>query len=484
MNDEIAQKKDLENAIDEKSIEDDTHDNQSFTDKKATHPIALSIDKLITRISDIKLSVNKFISHAEKWIIDEQKTALIELDEIIKLLRNKRIQNRAPAIKKLVDTTYRLKRIHESELLNIHLTGHLLTIFSSFDAYIGDLLESIYRKKPELFMQLNRSMTISEMLQYKAVEDIKDIVLKSEIESFRRKSYIEQFDLLENRFGIQLKKFKNWPYFVECSQRRNLFTHCDGIISEQYIAICENENYEINGSIKIGEKIELKSNYLLDSCDIVIEVAFKLGQTLWRKIFDDELELADSHLQSVQYDFLVKEEWGCAKMAGEFASGLRKYSTDVLKTIMTVNYIIALKNCNENDNAIELLNNRDWSALSYDFRLAEKVLRENYDDALEIMHKIGKKSDLVDEHVYHIWPLFDSFRQSEQFQKGYKEIYGYDFSEKLVESASEEKQETEASVVEQEEKYSKNPKTSECQNPFINNAQPVNSADPNGRAAD
>ncbi len=239
---------------------------------------------------------------------------------------------------------YRLTRIHESELLNILLTGHLLTIFSSFDGYIGDLLESIYCKKPDLFKQLNRSMTISEMLQYKDVEDIKDIVLKSEIESFRRKSYIEQFENLENRFGLNLRKFQNWPLFVECSQRRNLFTHCDGVVSEQYIAVCENGNCEYDKSVKIGEKIKLDTNYLLDSCDIVIEVGLKLGQTLWRKIFEDELEQTDSHLQKVQYDFLVKEEWGCAKIAGEFAISQRNHSTDVLKTIMAVNYIIALKN--------------------------------------------------------------------------------------------------------------------------------------------
>ena len=468
MNDENKQIADPEK--DDSQINKDAakKDNQSVEVKKAPHPIALSIDKLITKISDIKLSVNKFISQAEKWIVDEKKTVISDLEEVIKSLRNKQIKNRAPAIKKLIDTSYRIKRTHESELLNILLTGHLLTIFSSFDAYIGDLLESIYRKKPELFKQLNKSMTISEMLQYKNVEDIKDIVLKSEIEAFRRKSYIEQFEILENRFGINLRKFNNWPLFVECSQRRNLFTHCDGVASEQYIAVCENGDCEYDKSVKIGEKIKLNTNYLLASCDIVIEVGLKLGQTLWRKLFENELEQADSHLQNVQYDFLVKEEWSCAKMAGKFAISQRNHSTDVLKTIMLINYIIALKNCDENDKAIELLSSRDWTALSYDFRLAEQVLKENYVEALLIMRKIGKKSDLIEEHAYHIWPLFKDFRQSDEFQTGYKEIYEYDFSEKLIESATEDKQETESSVLEVEEKI-KSLKSSVCESPFSSN---------------
>jgi len=67
----------------------------------------------------------------------------------------------------------------------------LLNLFSSFDAYMGELISSIYLKRTELFKSLDRTMSISEMLKYESLEDVKSIILCNEIESLRRKSYIE-----------------------------------------------------------------------------------------------------------------------------------------------------------------------------------------------------------------------------------------------------------------------------------------------------
>ena len=453
-------------------------------DLKPMHPIAQAIEKFIRRISDIRLSVKNYLPYANQWLIDEKKKAHEELVKAMKILSSKKEESRAYAIKRLLDSLKKVFRLEESELIKFNNIGFLLTCFSSFDAFIGELIEAIYRNKTELYSNLNRSMTISEMLQYKDVEDIKGLVLRSEIDSFRRKSYIEQFEILENRFGLNLKKFDNWPFFVECGQRRNLYTHCDGIISDQYLTICQKEGYNFSEEIKAGESIGIDSKYLLDACDLLIEVGLKLGHILWRKIFKDDLEKSESHIQNVQYEFLENNEWKCAKMAGEFATNLPEYHSSVLKIIMSVNYVIALKNCEEEELAIEILNQRDWSALSYDFRLAEKVLKCDYDSAYDIMLKIGKSGELVNESSYHIWPLFYDFRQSDKFLLAYKEIYGYEFTDKLLESAEATKSETEADIAVQEEGIEKTI-VNDCLMPSEKGtAQQKNTADPKSRAAD
>ena len=82
-------------------------------------------------------------------------------------------------------------------------------------------------------------------------------MLEKEIESLRRKSYIEQFKELETKFSIKLTKFDRWPYFIESAQRRNLFTHCDGIVSKQYLDVCRDVNFKFDKVYKVGERLEI-----------------------------------------------------------------------------------------------------------------------------------------------------------------------------------------------------------------------------------
>ena len=183
--------------------------------------------------------------------------------------------------------------------------------------------------------------------------------------------------------------------FVECSQRRNLLTHCGGIVSEQYRAICKREGYPENKLAAIGDTIGLGAQYFLRTCELMIEVGLKLGQTLWRKLLPDELDTADNHLHSMQYEALRAAIWDRAKVFGEFAVGQRQMSTDVHRRLAIINYAIALKFSDEEAKAREVLARVDWSASNNDFRLAEAVLLDQFDDAAAIMRRIGKKGEYI-----------------------------------------------------------------------------------------
>lgn len=50
---------------------------------------------------------------------------------------------------------------------------------------------------------------------------------------------------------------------------------------------------------------------------------------------------------------------------------------------------------------------------------------EEYDDAFELMKKIGKSDDM--RFGYAEWPLFNNFRKTQSFKDIYKEIYGCDY---------------------------------------------------------
>ncbi|MCR4348161.1 MAG: hypothetical protein NUV55_13315 [Sulfuricaulis sp.] len=314
-------------------------------------------------------------------------------------------------------------------------TSLFLGMFSAYDAFTGNLIAEIYRLKPELFNVINRNVPVSEILQFDSFEALKESVLHDEIENFRRKSYVEQFEDMEKVFDLNLKIFDRWPQFVECAQRRNLLTHCDGIVSEQYLQVCKREGYVFSSQIQIGDKLKLGGEYFLPSCELLMEVGLKLGQTLWRKLFPDQINKADSHLIQVTYDSLQREKWKLAQVFGEFAISQKRFSNDLNYKISIIDYAISLKFGGELESADSILKTVDWTAAIDEFKLAEAVLLHKYDFAAEIMNKIGKKGTLISEHAYHDWPLFSEFRATHQFLDAYERIYEYPFVDELKREA-------------------------------------------------
>lgn len=275
------------------------------------------------------------------------------------------------------------------------------------------------------------------------MQELHQAFLDKEIETIRRKSYQEQFKYLENQFNIKLTKFKQWPSFIEKSQRRNLFTHCDGIVSKQYIDICKAVNFDFEEEVNIGDQLQVGTEYLFQSCMVVAQVGIMLGQTLWRKVLSNEIDKADSHLNGIIYNFLHEEEWLNAITIGNFAQGLPSSSNELTERMFLVNHAIALKAINKKPEAKKLLDTKDWSATLLDFKLAYAVINDDYDEAQEIMNKIGEVGELVIELSYHDWPLFREFRESEQFLRGYESVYNYPYISKLTELAEQTRNEVE-----------------------------------------
>ena len=80
------------------------------------------------------------------------------------------------------------------------------------------------------------------------------------------------------------------------------------------------------------------------------------------------------------------------------------------------------------DRCRELLDEIDTSALGIDFKLAEAVLRNQFDQAGKLMRQIGDTHDVIGKHAYSEWPIFEGFRESNQFLEAYGEIFDEPFT--------------------------------------------------------
>jgi hypothetical protein len=347
-------------------------------------------------------------------------------------------------IKELRKTIREIERHNRSSPVTTLERSLFISLFSAFDKFVGDLIAVLYSKKPDLYKNINKEISLSEALKYESMDELRQVFLDKEIETIRRKSYIEQFKDLENKFSIKLTKFDEWPYFIERAQRRNLFTHCDGVVSKQYLDVCREVGCKIKQSIVEGSQLEIGAKYLFQSCMLVAHVGTMLGHTLWRKTLDKDIEKADTHLSNIVFNYLHMEHWGNAISISKFAQSLPNISTDEMERIFSVNHAIALCSIDKRKEAKEILDRKDWSATTYDFKLAYSILTGDYTKAEGIMCKIGKAGELITEIAYHDWPLFREFRDSSEFYSGYEKVYGYKYSSKLSQIAETRKSEVES----------------------------------------
>jgi len=305
-------------------------------------------------------------------------------------------------------------------------------VFCEYDAFVGRLLTSIYVSKPDLMNAISRQISLADLLQFNDIKSACHGLLEKEIETIRRDSYIEQFAALESKFSIKtLRKFPEWTEFVELSQRRNILVHNDGIVSEQYLSVCRKEGVILPKDTVAGSKIGVGSKELARLIGVMSKVGYMLGHTLWRKLFPSQLEKMHESLHMTIYDYLADARWRTATHLGEFAltESMTNGMRDSVRRMIVINSAIARKFSGDSVGAEAILDGADWSAAMPEFRLAVAVLKDKFEHAGEILRRIGKRGDLLDQWGYHEWPLFTKFRDREDFYAIYEEIYGEPYKE-------------------------------------------------------
>lgn len=416
------------------------------------HLIASALSRFVHKVHDIEESAKNCIPQARKAYIKRAK----EVQSTF-LINQAIIESDCSAEEKLVAarnlrTMLRLARRLENDATIATLERSLfIGLFTCFDKFVGELIEGVYSTRTDLFKNIGAQFSVCEVLEYPSLDEFKAAVLEKEIETVRRKSYIEQFKEFEKRFAFEtLTKFDSWPVFIEASQRRNLFTHCDGIISQQYLKMCKDAGYKLSADAVVGGQLDVGAQYFFNTCHVVMEVGVMLGHTVWRKMLPDERRQADSELNSLIYDYLHLGQFHKAAALCRFAQKMPKISEDLMDRLFTLNHAIAVRQINGVAAAKRILEKKDWSSVIYDFRLARAVLVEDYDSAKGFMLKIGKIGELIRDEAYHDWPLFKDFRETPQFLEGYEEVYGYKYLSKLSEIVSDAQVVADQHIVDEE----------------------------------
>jgi hypothetical protein len=405
----------------------------------ATSQIPTLIAAYKLRIRSISRCAREYIALAQKTSQEWRDRYLLQLEEISTELKSlsssSQLGESETKVKSLIapimdaikkgDFHYHIEKPH-SAILSQSL---LIFGFSAFDAFLGALIAQLCQEEHRLLHKFEeKTVQVHDLLAVQTIEEVLTRLIERDISTLLRDSYDDVFTALEKRHDIHtLKDFPNWQGFIEAAQRRNLITHCDGIVNAQYIEACKRSGVALGSEVVSGYQLEVSSQYLQETLDILYEVGVKLAYVLWRKTNPSQAKESEKHLSLEVYDLLVREEWHLAKIIGKFSLELPKPKHDLYVRIGRINYAQALKWSGDNIGAMTVLD-ADWSSSTRDLRLGVEVLRENFDDAVSLMKAIGKNGELVNDPAYHEWPLFRKFRTTEKFKLAYAEVYGAPFN--------------------------------------------------------
>ncbi|MSQ70313.1 MAG: hypothetical protein EXR27_03340 [Betaproteobacteria bacterium] len=288
------------------------------------HPIAKTVGAYLQALRNIAQTVQIVMPHLSKWLAGELTKTSAKIEKHIPDILEKGTKNvitlaSARDFVELMSSLKYAEELRSNNATSVLTRSLFMQMFSEFDVFIGALLKAIYVKNDELLKGITREISLADLLEYDNIDTVKRAMLDKEIDTFRRESYVEQFTSLEKKFGLTLRKFPEWCEFVELGQRRNILTHNGGMVSDQYLVVCEREGCQFEKRPAIGDVLQVDFKYFTRALQLLSKVGFMLCHTLWGKVFPAESEELHNSINNALYDCLEQKRWRLASELGTFA---------------------------------------------------------------------------------------------------------------------------------------------------------------------
>jgi hypothetical protein len=300
----------------------------------------------------------------------------------------------------------------------------IIGLVSVYDHFLSELLIALFRIKKEIIFGAERQISFSDLLKYASIDDAREAIINKEVESIVRESHHEQFRILETRLGLKLTVgLTVWPQFIELCERRNLFTHTGGIVSQQYLSVCANYDCNLEGT-SLGSRLRAQPKYLRSAIRIVYEIGLKLAYVMWRKLDERSVEKADSHINHVSFNLIVRKEYALAESILRFVSSVtEKTGSDHNHKLCIINLANTIRLQDREAEALTVLDREDWTASEDKFKICVAAIRKDFKEILRLIRRVGP-SGSVSASDYQQWPVFIGIRDDSRVRKVLQEVFG------------------------------------------------------------
>lgn len=304
----------------------------------------------------------------------------------------------------------------------------LISMVSQFDIFIASLIKEILNRYPGIISS-EKKLSVGELKNFKNKNEIIEYFIEKEIDSVLYDNHISHIEWIENKNGIELKKYlgEELSDFIELTERRNLFVHADGIINYHYLDLCKKNKIKLSKNHKKGVSLYVEPNYFDNCYSCLYSISTKITYILWKKLSSDDV---DSEKLNTFFNNEI-----CIKLIQEknyeLASSILKFIIDNFKEktselfvrIFTINYSLSKKLNDKNNEALKIIESMDWSASNDDLKLAVSIIKGDHEESLRLMEKIGKSGNYIDKESYKSDPLFIPIMKLDKFRKLYKKIF-------------------------------------------------------------
>lgn len=400
----------------------------------------VSLNKDANAISKKLPPASAILLSAEEFILDVD--ALQEVYDDADAASKSGRQNRVEALSRYIDSVegsepvkhcdYKVAHNVLALAIKLHrghdlLSGHMLVaMISRFDRFVTEVIRELLIAFPDKIG--GKSVTYADAASCASIEELRGRFIDEELDAKGRESHLKQLEYLSSLTEMKLGTDEPtlMADFVEVTERRNCHVHFGGKVSPQYRRVCGAEGVQFKTPPRDGEPLPVTSEYFRNARCILSEVAFKLSQSIARKVFPDMAFIAEVHIDALGLQMLNEHRWKEALMVFDYAAKLR--GAWVWNESLRRNYIIhkaqALKGLGKQDAAVRSIESEDWSAAHSRYLLAIALIKDNFDGAAELMSAAG-----FSENSYHTWPIFEAFRETTQFKTEFNKLFGKDFDQ-------------------------------------------------------
>ncbi|MBM91724.1 MAG: hypothetical protein CMJ35_08955 [Phycisphaerae bacterium] len=299
-----------------------------------------------------------------------------------------------------------------------------VAMVSQYDFLVSQCIREICTLKPEILNNSEKQLKYSEILSFEDFDEVKQWCLEETIEQVMRKNHEGQIEWIEKQLSCKLRpEDPVWKSFIESTQRRHLYVHTGGAVSDSYLKICRGHGIDFPPEVTQGVFLAIDQHYLTNTFTTLLIMGTLLSQVLWRKFAPDELELADKQINLFSYRLIDYNDYDSAIWLLKFAKNdIKKYSTENYRLSMLFNLAQAYKWKGENELCYKTIENLDPTALPSRFSLAYYSLTDDYANAKKAATAVIKAEELAKEDLCE-WPIFKDFRQQNEFTELMQELF-------------------------------------------------------------
>jgi hypothetical protein len=302
----------------------------------------------------------------------------------------------------------------------------LVSLVSVFDFFMAFVIRFLLLRIPALLND-KESMSFEQLSKFDSIDSAKLFVINREIDSLLRQSRSEQFKWLETKLRkIDLRLDKDlWAVVVELEQRRNMFVHCDGRVTEAYRVQCERHGVPLPKGMKDGDILLNSEEYFDQCCRAILEIGIRVSQQVWRQLLPND-DKADTEFLMFCYYRISDGEHGIATRLLRAAQDQLqfKYHSQDTEYKNLLNLAQAYKWSGDEKLCEETLKSRDFSATSAVLRLAKACLEENWQEAIRLVKEIGPNCPDMLASYYRDWPIFRGLREDADFPQVFEQVFG------------------------------------------------------------